>query len=240
LAENYLEWEYLNKLITNNDSKIRENFQNQNRFNKIYDYFYFFIRPWILRVIGVICATLTIILILSEITNFTQIKLCVFGFLIENSKNIYLLNLYVIIPLFYTTLCSLYGVFNLKIYGIYHISKGRKTDANSLLFLSGFICRIGFPLCFNFLQMLKLKNSKTSLEELLGVMDLFPVFGKHFIIFYPMILIILVLLNLFDVFSKLSKFFGIYRFTFNNYENCEIISDGNSEYLKSNLKIFLF
>lgn len=200
-----------------------------------------YLRPWFLRFLGIICISLTLILILSEITLFIDIKLCIFSYIIETSKNIYLINLCVIIPLLYTTVCSLYGIFNLKVYGIYHISNTKNTDANSLLFLSAFILRIGFPVCYNFLQMLKLKKKQTSLEEVLGVIDLFPVFGKYFTIFYPIILIILVLLNFFDAFRKISNLFGFSQFSFTNYDNCEIIEEGRSEFLRSTyLMSFVF
>ncbi len=236
MAQLYLEWKYFKNLYKTSNSKVPDDDHNpKTNWNKLFDLYYLYLRPWILRILGVICIALTLIMILSEITLFFDIKLCVFAYIIENTNNIYLINLFVIVPLLYTTICSLYGIFNLKIYGIYHITNSKNTDANSLLFLSGFICRIGFPVCYNFLQMLKLENKQTILEELLGVMDLFPIFGKHFTVFYPIILFILVLLNFFDIFIKISNLFGISQFTFTNYNNTDKIEEGHSEFLRSKI-----
>lgn len=238
MAQYFLEWKYLKNLYKHSDSNFRDEY-TKTKWDKLYDFYYLHLRPCILRILGVICIALTLIMIVSEVTLFIDIKLCVFAYIIENSKNIYLINLFVIIPLLYTTICSLYGIFNLKVYGIYHISNSKNTDANSLLFLSGFMCRIGFPVCYNYLQMLKLQKKQTSLEDLLGVMDLFPIFGKHFTIFYPMILLILVLLNFFDIFRKISNLFGISQFSFTNYNNSDIIEEGHSEFLRSKFMFLL-
>ena len=50
-----------------------------------------------------------------------------------------------------------------------------------------------------------MRSYKTSLEELLGVMDLFPVFGNNFAVFYPTVLVIFILFNLFDIYGKISN-----------------------------------
>jgi hypothetical protein len=88
------------------------------------------------------------------------------------------------------------------------------------------MCRIGFPLCLNFVQILKIPNFTTALEELMGVTDLVPVFGKSFIIFYPMVLIVLCLFNLFDGCGKIMNFMGFYSFGFTNPYNDDKIEEG--------------
>ncbi len=152
--------------------------------------------------------------------------LSVFSYFLAYSHSIITINIMVLLPLIFLFLTSLYGLFNMKIYGIYHISKSQNTDASSLLFLTSFICKIGYPLCLNFVYILKMKTYRTSLENLLGVMDLFPVFGNNFALFYPTMLILFILFNLFDVYGKLSNFLGFSAYGFKTEENDEIFEDG--------------
>jgi len=174
----------------------------------------------------VIAALFSAAIILSEITLFLDMPLSVFSFFLEKTNSILTMNIMVLLPLIFLFLTSLYGLFNLKIYGIYHISKSQNTDASSLLFLTSFICKIGYPLCLNFVYILKMRTYRTSLEHLLGVMDLFPVFGNNFALFYPTILILFILFNIFDIYGKLSNFLGFSAYGFKTEENDEIFEDG--------------
>ena len=183
-------------------------------------------RPYILKALGLISALFSLAIILSEITLFLDMPLSVFSYFLEKCNSILTINLMVLLTLIFLFLTTLYGLFNLKIYGIYHISKSQNTDASSLLFLTSFICKIGYPLCLNFVYILKMRTYRTSLETLLGVMDLFPVFGNNFALFYPTILIIFILFNMFDVFGKLSNFLGFSAYGFKTEENDEIFEDG--------------
>lgn len=169
---------------------------------------------------------LSIIITLSEITLFLDMPLSVFSYFFEKCNSILFMNVMVLLPLIFIFLTSLYGLFNLKIYGIYHISKSQNTDSSSLLFLTSFICKIGYPLCLNFVYILKMRTNRTSLETMLGVMDLFPVFGNNFALFYPTILILFILFNIFDVYGKLSNFMGFSTYGFKTEENDEIFEDG--------------
>lgn len=179
-----------------------------------------------MKAIGVVSAIFSLAIILSEITLFLDMPLSVFSYVLERCNSILTMNITVLLPLIFLFLTSLYGLFKIKIYGIYHISKSQNTDASSLLFLTSFICKIGYPLCLNFVYILKMRTYRTSLETLLGVMDLFPVFGNNFALFYPTILILFILFNMFDVFGKLSNFMGFSAYGFKTEENDEIFEDG--------------
>lgn len=85
--------------------------------------------------------------------------------------------------------------------------KNNQTDSTSLLFVSGFMCRIGFPLLINFVQFLKLKR-KTIIEEIVGSTELDPFFGVNFFMIYPASLFILILLNLLGWYDNVLRLLG--------------------------------
>jgi len=144
------------------------------------------------------------------------VQLSIFGILINISNaNALLTNLICIIPLTYLFCASLIGLFHLKLSGYYGIYKNQKTQIISLLFLTNFICRIGFPLLLNFLQILKLKlnyNISIALDDVLGETSLVPAIGKKFMVFYPLVLILLCLFNIFDIYGKFLNYLGFSTF----------------------------
>lgn len=97
---------------------------------------------------------------------FIHYPLNVFGVVINQhfSQSIVLINLTCVLPLVYLFLCTLSGLFHIKLSGIYSMHSNQHTDSNSLLFMASFMCKIGFPLCLNFVEILKL-DTKTALGE---------------------------------------------------------------------------
>ena len=192
------------------------------------------IKPWMMRALAFGLILLSLSVVLSEVTLFTNLPLSIFGILIEKSDNIYMLNVLCLIPLIFMFLTSLYGLFHLKLYGYYSVHDNRQTDSLSLLFLSSFMCRIGFPLCLNFVQIIKLKFIKTNIEWIMGET---PDFGRNFMIFFPTILIVLCLFNMFDIYGRLMNILGFNTFGFKNPQNDDKIEEGNEILNKSNLLI---
>jgi hypothetical protein len=175
---------------------------------------------------------MSLAIILSEITLFTNLPLSIFGLIIWQSDSIYTINFICLITLTFMFCTSMYGLFKLKLSGIYSINDHRHTDSISLLFLASFMCRIGFPLCLNFVQILKLRDVKTQIEIIMGEV---PDFGRHFIIFFPTALIVLCLFNLFDIYGRLMNILGFQIFGFQNPQTEDKIDEGNETLNKSML-----
>jgi hypothetical protein len=199
--------------------------------NKVKNY-HLNIKPWLHRVVAFFLIILSLCTILSEITLFTNLPLSLFGLLIGQFDNIYIINILCLMPLIFMFLTALYGLFNLKLSGFYSIHDNRQTDSASLLFLSGFMCRIGFPLCLNFVQILKLDKVKTSIESIMGET---PDAGKNFMIFFPTILILLCLFNLFNIYGRFMNILGFNTFGFKNAQTDERIEEGNEVLNKSKI-----
>jgi hypothetical protein len=125
---------------------------------------------------------------------------------------------------------SLYGLFHLKLYGFYSMHHNRQSDSDSLLFLSSFMCRIGFPLCLNFVQILKLQHVKTNIEWIMGET---PDFGRNFMLFFPATLIVLCLFNIFDIYGRFMTILGFNTFGFKSQQNDDKIEEGNEIMNKS-------
>jgi hypothetical protein len=87
------------------------------------------------------------------------------------------------------------------------------------------MCRIGIPLCINFVQILKLKN-KTVLEEIVGSTELDPFFGSHFYYIYPTVLLLVLIFTTLNIYHYILKKFGISSYNFKSTFSEEKTSDG--------------
>jgi len=108
----------------------------------------------------------------------------------------------------------------------------KMTDSDALLFISSNMCRIGFPLCLNFVQILKLQNLNTNIEWIMGET---PNFGKNFMMFFPATLIILCIFNIFNIYGRFMNVLGFSSFGFKNPQNDDKIEEGNEYLNKSNI-----
>ena len=133
-------------------------------------------------VVSVFAAVFSMIVILSEVTLFLQVDLSVFGNLIKLcqgfvetevpyefnliSISFYLKQIFTLIPLLYISFAVFVGLFNLKLSGFFGLYKHHQTDGPSLMFSSLNFSRVSAPLCFNFLQIIKIKSTTFNTVDL--------------------------------------------------------------------------
>ncbi len=92
------------------------------------------------------------------------------------------------------------------------------------------------PLCYNFLQLVDVKDSAFS--SVMGTVDIVPVFGRTFNIIFPMLLLILIVFNAFDIYSKVSKAAGMQRFQFDeDNPSTQSIEDGRRRLQKARAEL---
>lgn len=183
-------------------NRIGKNYLSLARFYNLNFFRLFF------RVLSVKAWLISLVLLVSEMTLFVKIReITSFGWLISRHADLLTTGLICLIPISYLFLSSTFALLNLEAYTSYGFYSGNNTDANSLLFLSSFMCRIGFPLCINCIQIMKIKG--TMLEELLGLTRLIPVFGISFSDFFPLMLILFCVCNYFNYWGSLMRRFGL-------------------------------
>jgi hypothetical protein len=71
---------------------------------------------------------------------------------------------------------------------------------------------VSTPLCYNFLQIVDVQDS--AFVNVMGTVDIAPVFGRTFNFVFPMLLLLLIVFNAFDIYSRVFKAVGIQRFQF--------------------------
>lgn len=92
------------------------------------------------------------------------------------------------------------------------------------------------PLCYNFLQLVDVQDSAFS--NVMGTVDIVPVFGRTFNIIFPLLLLILIAFNAFDIYSRVFKAAGLQRFQFDEENpNVQSIEDGRRRLQKARAEL---
>ena len=68
---------------------------------------------------------------------------------------------------------------------------------------------------------MKIKN--TAFNTNFGEINLIPIFGSNFTIYFPILLCFFCLFNLFDIFPKILNYIGLEQFNFSKSFNSKLI-----------------
>ena len=113
-------------------------------------------------------------------------------------------------------MCTYNGIFNFKISGFYGLYPHKQTDPSNLICSALYLVKLAAPLSYNFHYLAKLNG--TAFMDVLGVMQIIPVFGTAFQLFCPCFLIIFALINYFNLFSRLMSAIGLEEYTFSSFD----------------------
>lgn len=212
-------------LELNDDKSLNIN-SNNNKIYKLNTYNFYYIYNKYLRLVlnitfFVLFIILSLIIFIAEITLFLfKINLNPIGLFLKLKFDYLVLScIFILIPLIYLVICTVYALFKLKI-NYYEICK-KNTDNVTALFFVGALCIVSFPICLNFIQILKL-NKKTQLESILGEIGNIPLIGSEYQKYYPIILFILSLFTIFNYYQKIANYFGLQTYEGCNKEDKEL------------------
>ncbi|EGR27402.1 LMBR1-like conserved region family protein, putative [Ichthyophthirius multifiliis] len=106
---------------------------------------------------------MSFVLLISEASLYSFKEISILGNIVKDFLNKYnydvlKIQIITLIPLLYMIFNAYYGYFRLKISGIYGLYSNHQTDAPSLLFTCQNFSRIACPVCFNYLEMISVKD----------------------------------------------------------------------------------
>ena len=188
-------------------------------------YWYIWILPISRRLIAILLAIASVLVVLGESTLFLDAPVGLVPLFFDDTHEYIVTESFCFVCLMYFIYCTFIALFRLKLKGRYGLYKGNHTDPPNLLWSAFIMARMTPPLCYNFILFIKV--SGTQFERVLGVVDIVPIFGKDFTVFFPMVLFPFVLMNLFNVYSRLMAKIGIPQFGFSDeLDDDDKIHDG--------------
>lgn len=180
------------------------------------------VKPWLYKAASVCCGVLSVIIIWCEGTilfddppfNLNLSPLSYFYRWLGQSGGGFFSILMLYVPLLYCAFCTYFAMFQLRLCEGMSLHPNKHSDGSSLLFNATYACRLGPPLCFNFLKLLHEKDPRglfvsrgrgpvsTTYFTMtsFGAMDQIPFFSGDYFNNYAPLLIVLIagctLLNL--------------------------------------------
>uniref|UniRef100_A0A674HMA5 LMBR1 domain containing 2 n=1 Tax=Taeniopygia guttata TaxID=59729 RepID=A0A674HMA5_TAEGU len=240
---------YLEDVAKNESSATRQfvhTFHSQEPENKIIQYFYTptvewywecLLRPWFYRVLAVVLATFSVIVVWSECTFFsTKPVLSLFAVFIqlaEKTYNYIYIEMACFLTIFFLSICVYSTVFRIRVFNYYYLASHHQTDAYSLLFSGMLFCRLTPPLCLNFLGLTHMdatishKNTQpTAYTSIMGSMRVLSFIADGFYIYYPMLVVILCIATYFSLGTRCLNLLGFQQFMGDSEMTSDLIDEG--------------
>jgi len=184
---------------------IEWSFKNTAK-NPVFEYYWHLhIFPNYYKIVGIICALLSAVVVWSEISlpfSTDSTNLSPFAAIIsrtEDSLSGLWLQLFCFLPLLYMAVCSYTTLFKIRIFNYYRLVP-QATNAMSIMFSANYLCRLAAPLSYNFLQLCDLDDA--SFSNVMGDMDAFSL--KHFNLFFPIFVGVVFVASLFNIHKRIA------------------------------------
>ncbi|XP_060617372.2 G-protein coupled receptor-associated protein LMBRD2 isoform X1 [Anolis sagrei] len=241
---------YLEDVAKNETSASRQfvhTFQPQEPESKITQYFYTpaiewywecLLRPWFHRILAIVLATFSVIVVWSECTFFsTRPVLSLFAVFIqlaERNYNYFYIEMACFFTIFFLSICVYSTVFRIRVFNYYYLASHHQTDAYSLLFSGMLFCRLTPPLCLNFLGLTHMDSSiskrttdqPTAYTSIMGSMKVLSFIADGFYIYYPMLVVILCIATYFSLGTRCLNLLGFQQFMGDSEMTSDLIDEG--------------
>lgn len=166
---------------------------------------------WLYTLGAVLTALASVLLVLGETLLFLETPVTGVPLLFASDHGFIGTQLVCLIPLLYVILCTEIGLFRIK----FSVSKSlfrRHSEVSSLIWTSAFLARLITPLGFNFLKLIKVTDTQYS--DVMGALNLVPLLGQEFSLYFPALIIPFCLANYLKLYSRLMAWVRLQQFTF--------------------------
>lgn len=184
------------------------------------------IKPFLCRILGIFFTMMSILIIIGETTLFLTAPIGLFPIMFHSDHGINNTQILCLIPLLYILLCTQFGLFNLKLPGWYGLYPNNHTDSSNMAWSAFYLARLTAPLSYNFLLFLKIK--KTVFSDFMHIIDIVPIVGSDFAMFFPLLLIVFCAMNYFNIYGKFLNALGMNQLSFSGSYCEEKLQEGKS------------
>jgi len=154
-----------------------------------------------------VCCILSLITVWSELTFFSKNPTLSVWALLVNIQGLgnFGLQIFIIFILSYIAYCAYSTLLSFQILRYFRLVTGGYTDANSLMFSAAYLCRLVFSMSWNFLFLVHYGQNEihTAFVEVMGLMNVVPVFGNYYFnAFFPASVLLICILVAFNIHKK--------------------------------------
>ena len=188
----------------------------------------------------IIGGSLTLISQIGAVFNFSLYGVIVKAIIKDIS--IFRIHFFIMIPIIFLFIMSIYTFFKIKLSGYFYMYKNRQTDSVTLMYFSTNLCRISFSICLDFILNINVEfenNNKnfTKIQRILNFdnetrSELFFSIYKY----SPLILGVYVIILIFKVPQRIAKLCGKKIFQTDSDDSMSDIMEGHEYFMKLNKK----
>ncbi|KAI9496861.1 LMBR1-like membrane protein-domain-containing protein [Zychaea mexicana] len=175
---------------------------------------------WVLRLepvfhrgVAILCALVSICILWSELV--FNIKNPVISLVALGLKgcgfNYAAVELMAFFTLTFMCLCVYTSLFKVRFFNLYLLIPNHHTDENSLLWFTGYLCKMMAPLCYNYINLAGNSSGaeKSVFNQFMGHADLIPFLGTTFIDWFPVVILIPAVSAYFNVGGRCLSICGV-------------------------------
>ena len=149
-----------------------------------------------MRTFAVACMFMSVCVVWCEMTMFSGTSLSIFEKLLKSAANPVSQQIYATVPLCYICACAFFSSFRLRLSKFYHLHDEQQTDFNSLLYNAQLLLRLVVGVGYNYMILVRVESS--AFLDIMGHMDVVPLFGSAFVLYFPILLVALCTATLFN------------------------------------------
>ncbi|KAJ3106824.1 LMBR1 domain-containing protein 2 [Phlyctochytrium planicorne] len=206
--------------------KLPQNPQYTDYYLQFLWWWYVWVKPIGMRTLSVICILASVAIIWSESTfQFESVTLSIPALIMNNHLSFLAVELISITFLLYMCMSAYSVLFQLKIFDFYVVVPDHNTDENSLLFVGAYLCRLMFPLCYNFLNMARDDENSVFVKYQGKAADLTPLLGDGFQTWVPELVLIFSLITLLNLYGRILGLFKVKSYFYQEVSHNSADSD---------------
>ncbi|KAI8929153.1 LMBR1-like membrane protein-domain-containing protein [Entophlyctis helioformis] len=182
------------------------------------------IKPIAMRALCVTCIVLSALVVWSESTfQITSVRLSIPSLFLEPGRVTYgALEIFSVAFVCYMCTCTYSTLLNINIFEYYQMVPEHHTDEVSMLFVGAYLCKLTFPLCYNFLNMGGLAEGKATnttqvdyssspvfIQYLGPAVNLTPLFGSGYNDWVAHLILITCVIIILNLHGRILRLFRI-------------------------------
>ena len=189
-------------------------------------YWYVHIQPFILKGLSILGFILSVLIIWSECTFQFSVSLSIPSFILAaNTPNAlsevcHTNEILSITFISYMCCCTYWSLLRLKLLDFYRVIPNHNTDEVSMLFVGAYMCKLTFPVCYNYLNMgqvaggvqrnnnVDYSKSSVFIQYIGPAVNMTPLFGEGYNDWMPWVLVIVCGVFLFNLHGRFLRFFN--------------------------------
>ncbi|KAL2915717.1 hypothetical protein HK105_204663 [Polyrhizophydium stewartii] len=191
-------------------------------------WWFVWIKPVGMRLLSILCVVASILIVWSESTfQITSVQLSIPALMLRPGQLTYMsLEIIAVAFVCYMCTCTYSTLLNINLFEFYKMVPEHHTDEVSLLFVGAYLCKLTFPLCYNFLNMAGLADGKSSgnsttidyslspvfIQYLGPAVNLTPLFGTGYNDWVAHLILIMCTIIVFNLHGRILRFFRLESF----------------------------